>query len=138
MKPIAASLCLFGALGLAGCATYPGDAPIVGAGPPAPAGTAVAIGQPVIAGPVAVTAMQVAEDSRCPVDAQCVWQGRFVVSARIDGAGWRETVNLTAGQDRQVRGVNVVLYEVMPRPDANTAIEAGDYRLKFDAMVPSS
>lgn len=138
MKTFATVLLVFTGLGLSACATYPGDAPIVENGPAAPAGTAVGLGTPVMAGPVVMTPTEIVEDSRCPTGVQCAWAGRLVVRTRIDGAGWRETVDLTAGQDRQVRAVQVILYEALPAPHVEHPIAPDDYRLKFDAMVPAS
>lgn len=118
---------------LTGCATYPGDAPIVENGPPAASGTAVAIGEPVAAGELVLTPMAMIEDSRCQQGTQCVWAGRVVVKTRIDGAGWRETVDLVAGQDQMVRGMLVVLYEVSPVRGRDAGIPETNYRFKFDA-----
>jgi len=81
---------------LAACAVIP-DAPLV-EGTPLAQGTAVPLGQPVQVGSVVVTPMKVVEDSRCPINARCVWPGRLVVTTRIDGAGWRDTADLTLGE----------------------------------------
>ncbi|GGD76728.1 hypothetical protein [Croceicoccus mobilis] len=132
-RPFAISLTIMLlAAPLGACATYPGDAPIVDGGTPAPDGSAVALGQPVSADTVVLTPMEVIEDSRCAAGTECVWQGRVVVTTRVDGAGWRETVNLIAGQDQSVRGVHVVLYEVAPTKGTGE-ISASDYRFKLDA-----
>lgn len=117
---------------LSGCTTYPGDAPIVENGPPRPTGTFVAIGQPVHVGSdVVVTPRAVYEDSRCPTGVQCVWSGRVAVTTRIDGPGWRETVNLVSGEQQTVRGHDILLIEVLPNQRPQSAIPVGDYRFKF-------
>ncbi len=56
---------------------------------------------------------RVVEDSRCPINARCVWAGRLILSTRIDGAGWRETANLTLGQTYRThdRGIRLVSAE---------------------------
>ena len=46
------------------------------------------LGQPTRVGRLVVTPLRVAEDSRCPINARCVWAGRAVVQTRIDGPGW--------------------------------------------------
>ena len=38
-------------------------------------------------GGVAVTPLVVLEDSRCPRDVACVWEGRIRLSVRVAGAG---------------------------------------------------
>ncbi|WP_230293436.1 hypothetical protein [Croceicoccus sp. Ery5] len=116
---------------LAGCAGYAGDAPIVEGGPVAAEGSAVALGQPVAAGDVVLTPMAVIEDSRCATGTQCVWAGRAVVTTRIDGAGWRETVDLVAGDSTAVRDYGIILAHVAPERTAGGDIAAGDYRFIF-------
>ncbi len=116
---------------LAACATMP-DAPIVEGGPPAAAGTRVTLGQPVWAGAVAVTPLAVIEDSRCPENARCVTAGRIVVTTRIDGAGWRETVPLELGEPHVERGRTVTLVSAIPEPRAGVETAPGDYRFVFE------
>lgn len=117
---------------LAGCIVYQ-DAPIVDGGPPAVQGTAVALGQPVQAGVVVATPMAVVEDSRCPALVRCVWAGRLVVRTRIDGAGWRETADLTLGEPRLVRGVTVSLVSGLPEKQADRETPMSEYRFVYEA-----
>ncbi len=83
------------ALALGACATY-ANGPIVDHGPAREDGFAM-LGQPTRVGQLVVTPMKIVEDSRCPMNARCVWAGRLVVTTRIDGAGWRETTNMELG-----------------------------------------
>ena len=117
---------------LSGCVVYK-DAPIVDNGPPAVEGTPVALRQPVQAGPVVATPMTVVEDSRCPENARCVWAGRLVVTTRIDGAGWRETADLTLGEPSQVRGVTLALVSGLPEKQAQRETPASEYRFVYEA-----
>jgi hypothetical protein len=120
---------------LAGCIVYR-DAPIVDRGPPAIEGTPVALGQPVQAGPVVATPMQVVEDSRCPVgpgEINCFWAGRLIVSTRIDGSGWRQTSNLTLGEPAQVRGVTMALVSGLPEQRADRITPPAEYRFVYEA-----
>jgi hypothetical protein len=117
---------------LAGCATHQ-NAPIVENGPPAPAGTPVALGQPVVIGSVVATPMAVVEDSRCPENARCVWAGRLVVTTRVDGAGWRETADLTLGEPVHVRGARLALVSGLPEKQAERETPPGEYRLVYEA-----
>ena len=72
------------------------------------------IGQSTRVGSMIVTPQAVVEDSRCPINARCVWAGRLMLNARIDGAGWRETVRLTLGQPYRTRGTELVLASAEP------------------------
>jgi hypothetical protein len=115
---------------LAGCLVYK-DAPVVGRGPPAVQGTAVPLGQPVQAGSVVATPIEVVEDSRCPALVRCVWAGRLVVRTRIDGAAWRETADLTLSEPRQVRGVVVTLVSGLPEKRVDRETQPGEYRFVY-------
>ena len=128
----AAIAALFLAAPLAACATYPGDKPIVDNGPAEPVGSFVAIDQPVLVGDnIVLTPKAVYEDSRCPTGVQCVWSGRVVVTTRIDGPGWRETVNLVSGEQQRVRDHDFLLIEVLPAQKTQSGIPEGDYRFGF-------
>lgn len=115
---------------LAACATAP-DAPIIANGPPAAEGAAVALGQPVRVGAVVVTPMAMLEDSRCPETARCVWAGQLIVSTRIDGPGWRETVPVTLGKPHRARWDAVTLVSGLPERRADRETTADEYRFVF-------
>ncbi|MEO0063573.1 MAG: hypothetical protein RLZZ08_2133 [Pseudomonadota bacterium] len=97
----------------AGCVAIPGGP--VAEGPPAlAAGSAATLGQPVWVGKLIVTPAGVIEDSRCPKNARCVWAGRLIVNARIDGNGWRQTAPLTLGEPYALQGTSVTLVSGTP------------------------
>ena len=72
------------------------------------------LGQPTRVGRLRITPQAVVEDSRCPINARCVWAGRLVLKTRIEGAGWRETVDLTLGQPYGIHGAGVALVSAEP------------------------
>ena len=119
------------ALPLAACAVIP-DAPIV-EGTPRAEGTPVAIDQPVRVGDLVVTPKRVVEDSRCPVNARCVWAGRIVVETRIDGAGWRDTANITLGETYGTHDRVVALVSASPEVTTGTQIAPADYRFTYES-----
>lgn len=121
---------LFAALALGACATYP-SGPIVDGGPVRGDGFA-RLGEPTRVGMLVATPQVLVEDSRCPMNARCVWAGRVVLTTRIDGPGWRETANLTLGQPYPTHGTSITLTSV--RPDRMTGAEPapGDYLFGFD------
>jgi hypothetical protein len=84
-------------------------------------------------GSVVATPKKVVEDSRCPENARCVWAGRLVVATRIDGAGWRETADLTLGEPKQVRGVTLALVSGLPETQTERETRAGEYRFVYEA-----
>lgn len=118
-------------LALAGCAAIP-NAPIV-EGTPWPAGTPVPLNQPVQLGEIVVTPKKVIEDSRCPENARCVWAGRLIVQTRIDGAGWRDTANITLGETYGTHGHVVALVSALPEKHAEREIPPGEYRFVYEA-----
>ena len=89
------------------------NGPIVDGGPIRQDGLAM-LGQPTRVGSVVVTPMKLVEDSRCPMNARCVWAGRVVVTTRIDGAGWRATENLELGKPYATHNVSVQLSSAQP------------------------
>ncbi len=119
--------------GLAGCTVIP-DAP----SPESvalPQGTQVALGQAVSVGSVVATPIEVVEDSRCPINARCVWAGRLVVKTRIDGAGWRDTADLTLGEPWSTHDVVLALTSGEPGRMAGEGQETPKeaYRFTYEA-----
>ena len=98
---------IIAAASLAACATIPSAAPIRSDG-------LAAIGQATRVGALVVTPQSVIEDSRCPINARCVWAGRLILKSRIDGAGWRETANLTLGVPYTTHGAGLALVSAEP------------------------
>lgn len=119
------------ALPLAACAVVP-DAPIV-ARTPMPAGYAVPIDQPVQVGDLAVTPKAVVEDSRCPENARCVWAGRLIVRTQIDGAGWRDTTDITLGETYGTHGRVIALVSGIPEKRADRETDPREYRFVYEA-----
>jgi hypothetical protein len=115
---------------LGACAVVP-DAPIV-QGTPQLAGYAVPFDVPVRVGDLVLTPKKLVEDSRCPMNARCVWAGRVVVTTRIDGAGWRETKDLTLGEPYGTHGRVFALVAVKPERTTQDAIEPRAYRFAYE------
>lgn len=95
------------------------------------------IGQTVSVGGPKVTPVAVLEDSRCPMNARCVWAGRVRISARIDLGSGSQTRELTQGEPVQVADGTLELVEVQPDKvagEATPAVTPGDYRFGFRFM----
>jgi len=77
---------------------------------------------------------RVLEDSRCPIDAICVWQGNAAVELGIR-AGMGPTVPLRVNTTLEPRsvvwnGIRVTLLEVAPAPKASEPIRPEAYSVK--------
>ncbi|GGD91803.1 hypothetical protein GCM10011515_09340 [Tsuneonella deserti] len=127
---LAAPVALAAASLLAGCVAVP-NAPIV-EGTPQPAGYAVPFDVPVHVGNLVLTPKKLVEDSRCPMNARCVWAGRVVVTTRIDGAGWRETKDLTLGESYGTHGEVFALVGVSPEKTTDREIQPAEYRFTYE------
>lgn len=80
-------------LSLSGCMTVPRSdvaTPVMGA---------VGFGQTAHVGPYLVRPIALVEDSRCPINARCIWAGRLVIRATVTLSGGAEQLrtNLTLG-----------------------------------------
>lgn len=113
-----------GFLALAACATIPAGQPARYEGP-------AALGQATYADGPVVTPLRVIEDSRCPMNARCVWAGRVVLRARIaTGAGAVER-DLILGTPVPVADGTLALTSVMPDRRTDLTIGPRDYRFTF-------
>lgn len=118
---------------LAACAVVP--PPTVST--PLPESSQVALGQSVRVGDLVVTPISVAEDSRCPMNARCVWAGRLVVETRIEGeasAGrWRDTAPIQLGETYGTHGKTIALVSGEPGKTADRETRPEDYRFVYEA-----
>ncbi len=95
------------ALALTACATLPAAAPVRSDG-------LARLGEATRVGALVVTPRLMVEDSRCPINARCVWAGRAIVRADVAGAGWHETRSLTLGERITTHGLPLALTSVEP------------------------
>jgi hypothetical protein len=101
--------------------------------PPQPQGYAVPFDVPVRVGDMVVTPKKLVEDSRCPMNARCVWAGRVVVTTRIVGPGFSDTADLTLGEPFGTNGKMLALVSVRPEKTTQAEIGPRDYRFAFEA-----
>jgi len=114
------------ALALGACATAPNaEAPIRADG-------LATLGQPTRVGRLVVTPRALVEDSRCPINARCIWAGRVVVRSQIDGIGWRETRDLVLGEPQAVREDRVSLTSARPDKQTGVDVPPGAYLFGFE------
>ena len=109
---------------LGACATVPP--------PHAAEGSTVEIPHGVHVGELIAVPQVLLEDSRCPMNVRCVWAGRVVLSTRIYGPGFDETVPLTLGEPHALHGTSIALVSVQPERQTGEQIPAPTYRFGFD------
>ena len=116
-----AAIALF-ALVLAGCATVP----------PANAGPTAGIGQIATTNGLRVRPLAIIEDSRCPINAVCVWAGRLVVRSEVIGGSWRQTRDLELGKPQPIADGQLTLTTAAPSKVAGAEADPRSYRFTFD------
>ena len=83
---------------------------------------------------VRITFRSVTEDSRCPLDVNCVWEGNGRVALTLSSAEGSQDAELnTTVQPRQIdfAGMRVVLASLAPYP-AGEPIDPDDYVATFE------
>jgi hypothetical protein len=94
----------------------------------------LAVGQVAGVGDIKIEFWNVTEDSRCPTDVQCVWEGRVKIELRLSGEDTIETVQLSpvSGEDTtEYGGLQIRLLEVNPAPVSTEDLEISDYRIQL-------
>ena len=110
------------ALALVSCATVP----------PANAGPTAGLGQVAYTNGLRVRPLRVIEDSRCPINAVCVWAGRLVVRSEVIGGNWRQSRDLELGKPQQVADGTLTLTAAQPSKLAGAETDPRSYRFTFD------
>lgn len=78
-----------------------------------------------------VTPIKLLEDSRCPINARCVWAGRVRLEVRIDLGSRSETREISTEQPIQVADGQLALVEVEPGLMAGEQAKPEEYRFGF-------
>jgi len=115
--------------GLSGCVAPGPD--FTDTSPPADDISRAGLGQRVYVDGPYVTPLAVLEDSRCPMNARCVWAGRTRLSVRIDLGSRSETREIGSDEPIQVADGQLSLVEVQPDLMAGEAAEPPTYRFGF-------
>lgn len=99
---------------------------------PLPDGSDVALGQKAYVDGPLVQPVEVVEDSRCPMNARCVWAGRVRVKmVWIRGNGEKQPFEATLGEPVQLADGQFTLESVRPEKMTNVTIKPSDYRFSF-------
>lgn len=111
---------------LAGCVSAPDPAPA-----PIDGIARAGLGERVFVDGPWVTPLAVLEDSRCPMNARCVWAGRTRLSVRIDLGARSETREIGSDAPIEVADGQLSLVEVQPDLMAGEQAPAPAYRFGF-------
>lgn len=88
-------------------------------------------------GNLSVTFADVLEDSRCPSNGACIWEGRARIQLALQLADGPDTIELTrrAGREELARdtldNLIIELVEVSPYPSTSDPIDKEDYRIEL-------
>jgi hypothetical protein len=116
---------LLAPLALGACATIP---------PPAQGSDGIAragLHQRVYVDGPYVTPIEVLEDSRCPMNARCIWAGRTRLTVKIDLGSRSETREIASDAPIQVADGTLSLVEVQPDRVAGAEFDPKKYRFGF-------
>lgn len=89
------------------------------------------LSEPTRAGPLIVRPVRLVEDSRCPMNARCIWAGRVVVEANVTENGQTQTRNLVLGEPALTVSGQVTLDSVEPSTQTDKPILPGEYSFHF-------
>lgn len=123
--PPLAALSFGTALALSACAA-------TGASTPLQDGSDVGLGQrAMVDGPI-VQPVEVLEDSRCPMNARCIWAGRVRVKMIWwRGNGEKQPFEVTLGESTPLADGAIRLESVRPEKMTDVTLKPSDYRFSF-------
>ncbi len=81
---------------------------------------------------VDITPLAVLQDSRCPVDVQCIQAGTVKIRARLVGGLGTAMQEFTIGQPITTETEMVTLTAVSPQPKAGIKIPDSEYVFRFE------
>lgn len=121
-RPVAV---LAAAFALSACATTRGQTTLADPGN-------VALGQRAYADGPIIQPVAVLEDSRCPMNARCVWAGRVRVKMLwLRGNGEKQPFEVTLGEATPLADGSITLESVRPDKMTNVVLKPADYRFSF-------
>lgn len=116
---------LIAALSLSACAATGAQTPLRDA-------SDVALGQRAYADGPIIQPVEVIEDSRCPMNARCIWAGRVKVKMLwIRPTGEKQPFEVTLGEATPLADGSITLESVRPEKRTDRTIKPDDYRFSF-------
>lgn len=121
-------LILLAVAGLAACATVPA----ADTGSAVQAGPDASFGQVATVDGLRIRPVRVVEDSRCPINARCIWAGRMILHVEVDGRGNRGAgLDLTLGEPVTLGSGRLALVAAEPGRTAGAETDPAAYRFTF-------
>jgi RNA polymerase subunit RPABC4/transcription elongation factor Spt4 len=80
---------------------------------------------------LSITLDKIVEDSRCPVDVECVWAGRLIAEATLQADGQSKTITLETDKIMEWYGYSIVIASVEPIAKSTEVRKPEDYFLTF-------
>lgn len=88
----------------------------------------VRLGQRADVGGPKVTVLKVLEDSRCPIEADCIWASRIKLSVRIELGSGTSVKELASDQPLPIADGALELVRTMPARSSQHTITPEEYR----------
>jgi len=96
----------------------------------------VALGEAFVSNGVTITPLELLEDSRCPIDVDCIWAGQVRVRAAVNTLS-RDFIFVLGGEPQAVGNSRVTLRGVTPATKQSTAtLFPSAYRFTFEVSTP--
>lgn len=80
---------------------------------------------------IQVKPLKIIEDSRCPMNARCIWAGRLRISALVTHGKTRVTRELELGKSVPVADGQLMMDSSNPSRMTNKKLRSRDYRFGF-------
>lgn len=97
----------------------------------APISHTVRLGETVSMFGASAEVVSVVEDSRCPVDVQCIWAGTVRVNVHASYGVISKNIILSLGVPYEINGHSVTLTAVLPEQRSTATINPSDYTFTF-------
>ncbi|MEO8041800.1 MAG: hypothetical protein ABI646_04225 [Acidobacteriota bacterium] len=82
--------------------------------------------------------VELIEDSRCPVDTNCIWAGNAKIKIRVTKNGRSQELTLDTNGPNQAavaEGYSIKLISLTPAPRSNIRINRNGYVATFEAVM---
>jgi hypothetical protein len=101
--------------------------------PDSGAGSAVGLNRQFVKDGITIVPLEVVSDSRCPMNARCIWAGEVEIKVGLSKAQTVQTTNLKLGGSAvYFEGKAISLVSVSPEKTTTSEIPSSNYRFVFE------